>query len=204
MIKPDKLATLPYFTLETARQISELSPPAARQLLSRWTKAGKIIRLRRGCFMPREFWLEHKNTPDFIALVSGIIQPHSYLTGTWILQKYGVMTEGIYSVTAATAKHTRVIRNPIATFYYTHIRGKLFTGYNETNYAGLSCREATAAKALFDYFYFKNEPATIESERLNLSHWGKKMKAEFFSYITLSGSPKMRRIAKNLQENLWV
>lgn len=212
MISLEKLDYLPYFTLQAVSQVAGTSLQATRQLLSRWEKNGKIIRLKRGCYMSREFWLMHKNDFDFMAMVSAIIQPDSYLTGAWVLQKYGVMTEGIYSVTAVTTKHTRVVANKIATFYYSNITEKLFNGYKEINYSGVVCREATAAKALFDFFYLRYEHGGLreknfdlaEDERLNISDWNKTRINEFYRYIKMSRSPKMKRIAKNLKGNVWV
>jgi len=212
MIRLEKLNYLPYFTLQAVNQLTGGSMASTRLLLSRLEKAGKVIRLKRGCYMSREFWLQNKNDENFIALVSAIIQPHSYLTGAWMLQKYGVMTEGIYAVTAATLKHTRSISNKLAGFYYFHIKEKLFNGFVETSSNGIVCREATASKALFDHLYFKPEHPAIrdkkydlaEDERLNLFDWDNKMKTEFFNLTEKSESPKMKRIAVNLQRKIWV
>jgi len=42
-----------------------------------------------------------------------------------------------------------------------------------------------------------------EDERLNLEEWDKPMKDEFFRLTEKSGSPKMKRIAKNLKAKIW-
>jgi predicted transcriptional regulator of viral defense system len=212
MIRLEKLNYLPYFTIQSVNQLTGGSMASTRLLLSRQEEAGKVFRIKRGCYMAREFWLQNKNDENFIALVSSIIQPHSYLTGAWVLQKYGVMTEGIYLVTAATLKHTRSISNKLAGFYYFHIKEKLFNGFVETSSNGIVCREATASKALFDFFYFRSEHPGIrdknfdlaEDERLNLFDWDNKMKTEFFNLTEKSESPKMKRIAVNLQRKIWV
>ena len=212
MIRLEKLNYLPYFTIQSVNQLTGGSMASTRLLLSRQEEAGKVFRIKRGCYMAREFWLQNKNDENFIALVSSIIQPHSYLTGAWVLQKYGVMTEGIYLVTAATLKHTRSISNKLAGFYYFHIKEKLFNGFVETSSNGIVCREATASKALFDHLYFKPEHPAIrdkkydlaEDERLNLFDWDNKMKTEFFNLTEKSESPKMKRIAVNLQRKIWV
>lgn len=212
MISLEKLDYLPYFTIQAANQIAGTSLQATRQLLSRQERTGKIIRLKRGYYMSREYWLMHKNDLDFMAMTAAILQPQSYLSGAWVLQKYGVMTEGIYSVTAVTTKHTRVITNKIATFYFSNIADKLFNGYKEIMYGGVICREAKAAKALFDYFYLRHEPSGIkeknfdlaENERLNINDWNQSRINELLRYIKMSKSPKMNRIANNLKNNVWV
>ena len=208
----EKLDYLPYFTIQSVNQLTGGSMASTRLLLSRQEESGKVFRIKRGYYMTREFWLQNKHDLNFTAMISAIIQPHSYLTGVWVLQKYGVMTEGIYLVTAATIKHTRSISNKLASFHYFHIQEKLFNHYQETNFAGIVCREATAAKALFDYFYFKSEPPAIrdknfdlaEDERLNLEEWDSKMKTEFLQLTEKSKSPKMKRIAANLSRKIWV
>jgi len=103
-------------------QLTGGSMASTRLLLSRQEESGKVFRIKRGYYMTREFWLQNKHDLNFTAMISAIIQPHSYLTGVWVLQKYGVMTEGIYLVTAATLKHTRSISNKLASFHYFHIR----------------------------------------------------------------------------------
>ncbi len=211
MISLEKLDYLPYFTIQAVNQLTGGSMASTRLLLSRQEKSGKVIRFKRGYYMTREFWLEHKNDEDFMAMVSAIIQPYSYLTGVWVLQKYGVMTEGIYLVTAVTLKHTRSISNKLGNFHFFHIKEKLFNGFVEKNVNGIVCREASAPKALFDFFYFRSEHPGIrnkdfdlaEDERLNLEDWDKAMRAEFFRLTEKSGSPKMERIAKNLKDNIW-
>jgi len=208
----EKLDYLPYFTIQSVNQLTGGSMASTRLLLSRQEESGKVFRIKRGYYMTREFWLQNKHDLNFTAMISAIIQPHSYLTGVWVLQKYGVMTEGIYLVTAATLKHTRSISNKLASFHYFHIQEKLFNYYQETNFAGIICREATAAKALFDFFYFRSEHPGLrsknydlaEDERLNLEEWDSKMKTEFFRLTEKSGLPKMKRIAANLSRKIWV
>lgn len=207
----EKLDYLPYFTIQAVNQLIGGSMPSTRLLLTRQEKSGKIIRLKRSYYMSREFWLEHKNEPDFLTMVSAIIQPHSYLTGAWVLQNHGVMTEGIYLVTGATLKHTRSISNKLGNFHFFHINEKLFNGFIEKNVNGIVCREASAAKALFDWFYFRSEHPGIsnkdfdlaEDERLNVEEWNTAMKTEFFRLTEKSKSPKMKRIAVNLQRKIW-
>jgi len=207
----EKLNYLPYFTIQAVNQLIGGSMVSTRLLLSRQEKSGKVLRIKRGFYLTREFWLQNKHDLNFTAMISAIIQPHSYLTGVWILQNHGVMTEGIYLVTAATLKHTRSISNQLGNFHFFHIKEKLFNGFIEKNVNGIVCREATAAKALFDFFYFRSEHPGIrykdfdlaEDERLNLEDWNKAMKAEFFRLTEKSGLPKMKRIAKNLKAKIW-
>jgi len=207
----EKLAYLPYFTIQAVNQLIGGSMASTRLLLFRYEEAGKVFRIKRGYYMMREFWLQNKNSFEFTAMAAAIIQPNSYLTGVWVLQKYGVMTEGIYLETAGSVKHTHSVSNNLGNFHYFHIKEKLFNSYTETNFSGIICKEATAAKALFDFFYFRSEHPGLknkdfdlaEDERLNLEEWGKTMKAEFFRLTEKSGSPKMKRIAKNLKEKIW-
>ena len=122
----EQLAHLPYFTIQAVNQLISGSMASTRLLLSRQEELGKVLRIKRGYYMTREFWLQNKNSLDFTAMVAVIVQPHSYLTGVWVLQKYGVMTEGIYLVTAASLKHTRSVSNKLGNFHYFHIQETFF------------------------------------------------------------------------------
>ena len=147
------LLELPYFTLMMVRQIKEITAHNGRVWLSRQSKAEKVLRLTKGIYMGRDYYNQHKNDSDLVGMIASIIQPHSYLSGEWVLQKYGVMTEGIFNITSVTVKHTREIVNPIGRFIYSHVASPIFDGYSEREIDKILIREASAAKALYDFLH---------------------------------------------------
>lgn len=207
----DKLLELPYFNLVMVMQTKGITEHNARVWLSRQSKVKKIIRLTNGIYMGRDYYLKNKDNETFVGLVSSIINPHSYLSGEWVLQKYGVMTEGIFNITSVSTKHTREIVNPIGRFLYNNVSSKVFEGYTETNIDGIIVREASCAKALYDYFYLRKMPegimkrnySIIEDVRLNLSHLNNDFVEEFEGWVGKYQSPKMIKIFHNIRRLGW-
>jgi len=204
---------LPYFTLEAFRQISGDAQNGypARIALYRWAKAGRIIQLKKGFYMHRSFYEQHRGDPQFSSLVSAILLPQSYLSLEYVLQQHNILTEVTYPVTAVTFKNTRCIENSLGVFAYRHIRRDLYYGFQFMDAYEVPYTQASLAKALFDYLYLRPLPNKsgkqrynlVEELRLNLDDFPTAAQAEFASYVAASNSPKMQRIEKNLEQHTW-
>ena len=210
----DALGQLPYFSIESYKQLAQIEPTrahTARVQISRWTKAGKLLRLKRGSYMTRDFYLQHAKDVDFLAAVSAIINPHSYLSSSYILQRGNILTEVTHPITAITYKNTRTVTNSLGTFTYQHIQPNYYTGFSPQNYYGIIFYQATLAKALFDYLYLR--PLTVhqrasdynlaEELRLNLMEFSTAERIEFAEHVAASALPKMQAVLRNFQEHIW-
>jgi predicted transcriptional regulator of viral defense system len=204
---------LPYFTVNSFRQIAgdEITPAHARIALHRWAQAGHILQLKKGVYMHRRFFEQHRAKLHFSAVVSAILFPQSYLSLEYILQQHGVLTEITYPVTAITTKNTRTIQNKIGIFVYRHIKPKLYHGFDFKRAYGISYAQASAAKALFDYLYLRPFPSNrlptnynlADELRLNLEDFSTTGRQEFCEYVRISDKPKMYRIHENLERTIW-
>lgn len=203
--KTDTLQQIPLISHVTLAQISGLSLQSAKQKLSRWVGNGRVLRLKNALYIQRDFYLSHKDREWFAVWVSCAIQKQSYVSREWVLQKHGILTEITYPVTAMSQKNTRVFSNDTGTYRYYHLQDQLFTGYSENNYYGVICREASKAKALFDYFYSKKVtlPDAASTERLNLEDFSNGDRQEFARYVKIATSPKMNKILVDLRSNVW-
>jgi predicted transcriptional regulator of viral defense system len=205
------LINLPYFTLVMVMQVRGVNDHNAKIWLGRMVGRGEVIRLTRGKYMSHKYYLSHKHESSFVGMVANIIQPQSYLSEAWVLQKYGVMTEGIFNITSVTTKHTREIVNKIGRFVYYHIDDKYFDGYVETEVGGMPVREARVGKALYDYLYLRKLPSRMGDEgytitedlRLNLGHLGNEVRREWEGWVEKYRSPKMKRIMNNIGRSVW-
>ena len=208
------LEALPYFTITGLKQtlnIAESSTQQVRENLSRWVKKGHVIRLKKGVYMSRQFYERHQNQAAFRPAVSAIITPQSYVSLEYILQRAGGITEVTYPITAVTRKNTRQIENDLGTFSYRHIKALLYTGFSQETFLGVIFNQATIAKALFDYFYFRPLPRylqthkinLVEELRLNLDELPQNTRTEFQEYIEISASPKMAYIYENIRRSIW-
>jgi len=211
-LKP--LETLPYFTITGLKQtlnIDESDTQQVRENLARWVKKEHVIRLKKGVYMTRQFYERNQNQAAFRPAVSAIITPQSYVSMEYMLQRAGVITEVTYPITAVTRKNTRQIENNLGTFSYRHIKAPLYTGFSQETFLGVIFNQATIAKALFDYFYFRPLPRSLRSHkinlaeelRLNLDELPPNARIEFQKYIELSSSSKMTYIYENLRRTIW-
>ena len=211
---PAGLAQLPYFTLESYKQLAGISngrAQTARTQLVRWHRAGKVLRVKRGVYMAQDFYERHGQDADFPAAVSAIINPLSYVSTVYVLQKHALLTEVTYPVTAITPRNTRTIENDLGTFTYQHVAEALYHGFEPHAYFGVSFYEATLAKALFDYLYLRplsqlarRKSFDLAGElRLNLDEFPEQARHEFAEWVEESGVPKMEAVLANFEEHVW-
>jgi len=206
--------TSPYITTEAVKQLlgDELVAAGTIQTaLYRWMKAGHLIQLKKGVYMPRRFYEMHRADEYFAPAISAILIPLSYVSLEYILQRYAALTEITYPVSAVTLKQTRVIENKLGTFTYRNIKHNLYKGFTIINYMGIPFAQATVAKALFDYLYLRPwrrrgrfvSYDLIEDLRLNLDEFLEEDQIEFASFVEMSKSRKMDQILKILRKTVW-
>ena len=203
---------VPYFTIEGFKQSTGMNlSHAVRMLLHRWAQAGHLLPLKKGVYMTRRFYEQHRQDGAFSAAVSAILLPQSYISLEYVLQEYNVLTEVTYAVTCVTIKNTRTIANGLGTFWYRSIRPDLYSGFEIEEYLGIRYARATLAKALFDYLYFRPIPTSYRVEkfkladelRLNLDEIDASAQTEFAGFVDASGSRKMHEILVNLRRKPW-
>ena len=138
-------------------------------------------------------------------MANKVVEP-SYLSLDYVLNKYSMITEAGCNLTSITTSTPRNITNQLSGFYYFSIKESLFTGFVLNKKNNYSIMEASKAKALFDYLYFKKrglaeiDQSFIEELRLNLDEMSSKDWAELERYVNISNSTKMKKIFKFLKK----
>src|SRR5271157_3782074 len=202
----------PYFTLAGFKQAAGMeSPNQVNTLLHRWAKAGHIIQIKKGIYITRRFYDQHRADHLFSAAVSAILLPQSYVSLEFVLQQHNLLTEVTYPITCITMKNTRRIVNSLGTFWYRNIRADLYRGFIISEYFSIRIAQATTAKALFDYLYLRPLPSRYrtpkinlaEELRLNLDELSAIDREEFSSFVESSHSHKMMDILNNFRSNKW-
>ena len=204
----------PFFTFEGICQRygeEAYAPGTITMKLHRWINNGKIIKLKRGVYMHETFYQRHKDEADFSIVVSSIIEPLSYVSMEFVLQRKGVLTEITYPVTSVTCKNTKNVENQVGSFQYRHIKAPLFSNYSVRESMGVSISEASPAKALFDFLYFRSLPKQITnltfdlaaSLRLDLDDFSHSEREEFIRISVVSGVRKCIAAADNIRRNAW-
>ncbi|MCK5123112.1 MAG: hypothetical protein KAQ87_03115 [Candidatus Pacebacteria bacterium] len=201
---------LPYFAIDSLMPI-EKNRNFLKVLFYRLSKRNRIIPLKRGIYVSKSFVenIERKNIiSEYSEFIANIIYSPSYLSLEYTLEKYGILTESVNSFTLVTEKKTNKFLNHFGNFNYHHIKKKLFNGFKIRKKENFLIAEASLAKALFDFLYFRKNilfnEKQIDELRLNLDNLTKKDIKELEKYIKLEKSKKMRMIFDYLIKNqIW-
>ncbi len=191
---------LPFFCVDDL-SVTGLSKNYSKTLLSRLSKNNEVISLKRSFYVSQKFLenVEKRNIfNEYLEFVGNIIYKPSYLSAEYVLEKYGVLSEGINSFVLITQKKTNKFFNNLGVFKYHHIKPSLFCGFEIVNKSEFSIAEASLTKALFDYLYFRKNILFLEEQinelRLNLDVLDKKDWKELEKYIKIEKSKKMKII----------
>jgi len=183
-----------------------------RKRISFLAKKGKLIRIKKDVYLIPEQYRELKDFPEYLATIACSIRKPSYLSLDYVLRKYDVLTEVTYGFTLVTTKNKAVVVNKLGNFLYKEISENLFTGYKTIPFLNYEYYEATKAKALFDWLYYKADKIAFENKgidlvedlRLNLDTFNTKDFKELKSYIPLAKSKgRLNIIINNIIKNAY-
>jgi len=172
----------------------EVDPADVRRQLSRWTKAGRLVQLRRGLYTLSPPFQKVKPHPFLIAnrLVRG-----SYVSCQSALADYGLIPEHVPVVTSVTTKRPGRWDTPLGSYQFRHIKTGLFWGYRLTDLgAGQRAFVARPEKALLDLIYLQSGGNSLEYlQELRLQNLERLDLDELERQADGANSPKLRRAA---------
>lgn len=201
-----KLNPASFFNKETLQKVIRVSDNTLYSNIKRWLKTGDLIQLKRGVYVNKIYISNLDNKDSYIEFIANNLKKPSYLSGEYVLQKYGMLTESVFAVTSASLKKTQSYNNDFGTFIYSNIKESLFTGYKIIDKDGFEIKEASKAKALFDYFYSRLWRVAeinknyLKTFRLNLGEMKKQDFEEFQNYVSLSDISKFSNLTNLLKE----
>lgn len=97
-----------------------------RLVLSRWTKKGKILRLKRGLYTLPE---EVRKTSFSLRWLANTLYSPSYVSLEYVLSWYDLIPERVGAVTSVTLNKTKTFINVMGRFSYRHLKKELFFGF---------------------------------------------------------------------------
>lgn len=198
----DRLTKLPYFDQVTLSNLLGISGRTLQMYTTRAVARNQFIRLKRGMYVTSDFYKLETGKQEYPEFLSNVIYGPSYLSLGYVLQKYAILTESVFAYTAVTIKKTNKIMNKTGNYLYTNINEEQFVGFETVNRGKYQIRQATKAKALYDYLYFavksweKVTPDLVDELRLNLDEIAKDEWSVFNEYISKLGGEKMKKIGK--------
>lgn len=130
-------------------QVYAWLPGFDRNNLSRWVKAGLLIRLRQGNYTFPEF----KGMPDYAFFFANRMYRPSYISLHAALSFYGMIPEAVVQITSVTTLKTASFTNPFGEFVYKSVKPDLMFGYGLKPLTEGTLQMATPEKALLDLLY---------------------------------------------------
>jgi hypothetical protein len=202
--KLKELDNLIYFTKDSLRVLSNDSESTISMNIHRWNRSGDIVVFKNGTYCTKNSYNYYSKKDNYHKFISSILLKPSYISLTTILSEYEILTEGVYSITAVSTKLPTTYFD--GKYRYRQITEKLFLGYDIKYFEQYKYYEATKAKALFDYIYYKSlklKPTMNipEELRLNLESFTKKDFEEMKTYADTISSKKLVKIVENLEKN---
>ncbi len=178
-------------------EIRKAFPRFDRNALTRWQKAGYLVKIRNGFYRLKDS--PRKGSSELFFIANRIYQP-SYISLQSALSWYGFIPEGVFTITSVSTLKTQNFQTPEGVFAYQTVRKNLFFGYRLEHFGAWRFKIATPGKALLDLLYLNPH---LDSEahfvELRLNFWELKEhfnRREFENYLSLAASPTLTDRAK--------
>jgi predicted transcriptional regulator of viral defense system len=145
----------------------DVDPVAVRLQLSRWTRDGKIVQLRRGLYALAPPYQKVKPHPFLIA---NRLRPASYVSCQSALGYYGLLPDIVHVTLSVTGARPWRWETTLGDYQFRHIKHEFLRGYHlEDLGGGQAALLADREKAILDLLYLQprsDAPGYIQELRL--------------------------------------
>ncbi|MDO8521045.1 MAG: hypothetical protein Q7S52_02935 [bacterium] len=142
----EQLRSFSVFSLSDIRKIDQKFYSSR---LSQWQEKGYIKKLRRGYYIFADANLNEEK----LFLIANRLYSPSYVSLESALSYYGLIPEGVYSITSVSSTKTARFETPVADYAYRNVRPQLLFGYHLKQVGGQGYKIAEIEKAVLDYLY---------------------------------------------------
>lgn len=192
-----QLSKFVVFSLSDIKKVDSQFYPAR---LNEWQAKGYIKKLRRGYYMFSDVSLDEST----LFLIANRLYAPSYVSGEMALSYYGLIPEGVYSVTSVSSKKTAAFKTPIGKFSYRTLKPSLLFGYSLEKSSVGQYKIADIEKAVLDYLYFNpnmNNESDFFEWRFNGEDFFRKANLNKFSkYLSAFSNKRLEFRAKRFLE----
>jgi predicted transcriptional regulator of viral defense system len=201
----DLISSLPYF------KMTDLLPFKDRYYLkiivSRYSKRGEIIRLKKGLYVSKKYLDSLKRKGDVFAyneFIANSLCKSSYLSLEYVLSEHNIIAEQPKNFTSISLIKNTSFSNAFGKFFYHKIKKDLFLGFDVIKKDDFIILKATKVKALFDFIYLRKNilinKESVYELRINIENISLKDWKELEKYVKLEGSKKIREVFNILKE----
>lgn len=185
--------------INTENLLAGVSDPAGIEVqISRWNKAGKIFKLRRGIYLLAE---PYRKVEVYDPYIAAILKRPSYISMEKALEYHNLIPEAVTVYTSVTTKRKGRFASKAGIFDYKHIKKPLFWGYTSVTVNKQTAFIASCEKAILDYFYVKRLNISLDYlYELRLQNVKKINIEKLFEYARRFKKPKMLYVARMIKE----
>jgi hypothetical protein len=176
----------------------DVDPEDVRRQLSRWTRAGRVIQLRRGVYALAPPFRKVKPHPFALA---NLMVRGSYVSCQSALAHYGLIPEYVPVVTSVAIARPGRWDTPLGRFEFRHIKPALHFGYRLVDLGqGQAAFIASPEKAVLDLVHLtaKGDAPDYLAE-LRLQFLDRLDPAELARLAERAGRPKLARAAARVR-----
>ncbi len=186
------------FPIFSTQAISKIAPNFDSRRLNEWQAKGYINKI-----VNRWYMLTNKQIDEnLLFYTANKIYKPSYISFQSAMAFYGLIPEGVFSITSSTTIKTNTLQSPIATFVYHHLKPSLFFGYKLISVNNIEIKIAEIEKCILDYLYINNQYISNEdfnALRLNKDLFNQQInKAKLRSYLSQYQSKALEKRIDNL------
>ncbi len=176
----------------------DADPTDIRRQLTRWTKAGRLLQLRRGLYALAPPFRNAEPHPFTIAncMVRG-----SYVSCQSALAYYDHIPETVHAITSVSATRPGRWDTALGTYLFHHIKVEYLSGYELVDFSrGQQAFVATPEKALLDLVYLTPRSDTMDYlVELRLQNLGKLDMENLLNQAQVFNRPKQLRAARFIE-----
>ncbi len=103
-----------------------------------------------------------KHSDHFHCLVANRIYSPSYISFESAWAYYGLIPEGVYTITSATSLKPHTFTSSMGSFAYRHLKPSLMFGFRLIEAGGQMCKIAEPEKLVLDHLYLNPSLKTLE------------------------------------------
>ncbi len=195
---------LHHFRLFSTQDIRKAFPSFDTRRLVEWQQKGYIQKVINRWYVFADIPTEEY----FLFWTATRIYSPAYVSLQSALSYYGLIPEGVYTITTVSSRKTKSFDTFLGTFEYRHLKPALFFGYQIVRWQDFPIKLAEPEKALLDYLYLHphlDSPPDWEELRLNTTILEESMsRPKINDYLKLFGSQALSKRAHRLLNHLEV
>lgn len=185
--------------INTENLYAGISDPAGIEVqISRWSKAGKLIQLKRGMYLLAE---PYRLIDPYDPYIAAVLKKPSYVSMEKALEYHNMIPEAVTVYTSITAKRKSRYVSEAGIFDYSYINKSLFWGYDSVTVNKQTAFIANCEKAILDFFYIRKADISLDYlNELRLQNVKKINTKKLFEYAQRFKRPKMLYAARLIEK----